>query len=72
MDHTPPDDAIALRAVLRDFCEKHVKPNAREWDRSEHFPAEVVGELGRLRSSECESIPSTAEREWAASPWRPR
>jgi alkylation response protein AidB-like acyl-CoA dehydrogenase len=48
MDHTPPDDAIALRAVLRDFCEKHVKPNAREWDRSEHFPAEVVGELGRL------------------------
>lgn len=43
-----PDDCRALKSSLREFCEKQVKPNAREWDRTETFPMETVRELGRL------------------------
>jgi len=43
-----PESHQALRASIRDFCERKVKPFAREWDRDEHFPMEVVRELGQL------------------------
>ncbi len=43
-----PDDIKALRSSIRDFCEKHVKPHAREWDRTEKFPLQVVKELGAM------------------------
>ena len=43
-----PEDVVALRNTIRDFCEKHVKDQARGWDHSEQFPAEVVRELGHL------------------------
>jgi alkylation response protein AidB-like acyl-CoA dehydrogenase len=42
------DDCRALQSTLREFCEKHVKPKAREWDRTETFPMETVRELGRM------------------------
>jgi len=48
MDFQLPDDVKALQSTLRDFCEKHVKDKAREWDRTEKFPMEVVKELGKL------------------------
>jgi len=43
-----PEDVIALRKTVRDFCEKNVKDKAREWDHTEQFPHEVVRELGQL------------------------
>lgn len=43
-----PEDCQALKRSLHDFCEKHVKPKAREWDRTEAFPMETVRELGRM------------------------
>src|SRR4051812_28422991 len=48
MDFELPDDIKALKGSIRDFCEKRVKPQAREWDRSEKFPIEIVKELGQL------------------------
>jgi alkylation response protein AidB-like acyl-CoA dehydrogenase len=48
MDLELPDSHRALQASLRDFCERRVKPYARDWDRDESFPAEVVRELGNL------------------------
>ena len=48
MDLTLPESHRALQASLRDFCEEHVKPYARQWDREEKFPAEVVRALGEL------------------------
>src|SRR5947208_5012584 len=37
-----------LVAMVRDFCVREVKPHAQEWDREEHFPREVVDQLGEL------------------------
>jgi len=48
MDFELPDDVKALQATIKDFCEKHVKDKAREWDRDETFPMQVVKELGKL------------------------
>ena len=48
MDFELPGDLKALKASIRDFCEKRVKPQAREWDRTEKFPMEIVKELGAM------------------------
>jgi alkylation response protein AidB-like acyl-CoA dehydrogenase len=48
MDFELPESHRALKASLKDFCERKVKPYAREWDKEEKFPMEVVRELGQL------------------------
>jgi alkylation response protein AidB-like acyl-CoA dehydrogenase len=48
MDFELPESHRALQSSLRDFCESKVKPHAREWDKDEKFPLEVVRELGQL------------------------
>jgi alkylation response protein AidB-like acyl-CoA dehydrogenase len=48
MDFELPEDIKALKKTVRDFCERRVKDHAREWDRTERFPLEVVRELGQL------------------------
>ena len=48
MDFELPDDIRALQSSIREFCERRVKPHAREWDRTEKFPMEVVKELGSM------------------------
>jgi alkylation response protein AidB-like acyl-CoA dehydrogenase len=48
MDFELPESHRALQASLREFCERKVKPYAREWDKDERFPMEVVRELGEL------------------------
>jgi alkylation response protein AidB-like acyl-CoA dehydrogenase len=48
MDLTLPESHRALQASLREFCEEHVKPYARQWDHAEKFPAHVVKALGEL------------------------
>jgi alkylation response protein AidB-like acyl-CoA dehydrogenase len=48
MEFELPEDIKALQKTVRDFCEKRVKDQAREWDRRETFPMEVVRELGQM------------------------
>ncbi|MGC4113406.1 MAG: acyl-CoA dehydrogenase family protein [Myxococcales bacterium] len=48
MDYDLPESHLALKKTLREFCEAKVKPFAKDWDRDERFPAEVVRELGGL------------------------
>ncbi|MFP2960341.1 acyl-CoA dehydrogenase family protein [Myxococcus sp. 1LA] len=48
MDFDLPESHRALQSSVRDFCERRVKPYAREWDKDEKFPMEVVRELGQL------------------------
>ncbi len=48
MDFDLPEDLVALRDVVRDFAAREIRPHAREWDRDQHLPDEVVRELGAL------------------------
>ncbi len=48
MNFELPEDIAALKKTVRDFCEKHVKDQARAWDHAEKFPMETVREMGRL------------------------
>ena len=48
MDFELPESHRALKESLRAFCEANVRPHAREWDRTEKFPLEVVKKLGEL------------------------
>lgn len=51
MDFTLTDDQIAFRQTARQFAQKELKPKAAEWDRTSHFPVDVIkksGELGFL------------------------
>lgn len=48
MNFQLPDSHRALRDSVRQYCETHVKPHAREWDRTERFPEQVVREFGQL------------------------
>jgi alkylation response protein AidB-like acyl-CoA dehydrogenase len=48
MDFELPESHRALQSSLREFCERRVKPYARDWDKDEKFPMEVVKELGQL------------------------
>ncbi|AKU90961.1 acyl-CoA dehydrogenase family protein [Vulgatibacter incomptus] len=48
MDFQLPEELVALRKTVRDFCETEVKPFAREWDEKESFPAATVRKIGEL------------------------
>ncbi len=48
MDFELPESHRALKASLKDFCERKVKSQSREWDKDEKFPMDVVRELGQL------------------------
>ena len=37
-----------FRRTVRDFAEKEIAPHAAEWDRTHHFPVEVVQKMGEL------------------------
>src|SRR5689334_15935612 len=34
--------------TARDFAEKYIRPNVMEWDESQHFPKEMMQEMGKL------------------------
>jgi len=48
MDFEIPEDYRTLKNSVRQFCEKNVKPFARDWDVSEECPRAVLEELGQL------------------------
>jgi alkylation response protein AidB-like acyl-CoA dehydrogenase len=37
-----------LRSTVREFCEREVKPRAKQWDEEERFPHEIVPRLAEL------------------------
>jgi len=37
-----------VKAMVRDFAEKNIRPNIMEWDESQHFPVELFKQLGEL------------------------
>jgi butyryl-CoA dehydrogenase len=48
MDFAFSDEHSALRAMVREFAESRIAPNAEAWDRDHHFPTDVVKEMGGL------------------------
>ncbi len=42
------EDQRAIQAMAQDFAAERVAPNALEWDRNKHFPADVIRETGPL------------------------
>src|SRR2546423_5129025 len=48
MDFELNESQRKLVQMVRDFCVREVKPHAMEWDRDEHFPREIVSQLGEL------------------------
>ncbi len=38
----------ALRAMVREFADREIVPNAAQWDRDHHFPVDVVHKMGDL------------------------
>jgi len=37
-----------VKAMVRDFAEKNIRPNIMEWDEAQHFPIELFKQLGEL------------------------
>jgi alkylation response protein AidB-like acyl-CoA dehydrogenase len=48
MDFRLTDDQELLRRTVREFAEAEIRPHVRDWDEAQHFPIEIVPELGRL------------------------
>tara|TARA_Y100000385_G_scaffold178048_1_gene184067 strand:- start:16 stop:1155 length:1140 start_codon:yes stop_codon:yes gene_type:complete len=37
-----------IAQMVRDFAEKNIRPNIVEWDKNEHFPVDVMKQMGEL------------------------
>jgi alkylation response protein AidB-like acyl-CoA dehydrogenase len=48
VDFELPEHHQVLRAQVREFCEREVRPHAKRWDREEQFPHELVRGLAEL------------------------
>jgi alkylation response protein AidB-like acyl-CoA dehydrogenase len=48
MDFRPTEEQELLRRTVRDFAETEIRPHVREWDREQHFPAELIPTLASL------------------------
>lgn len=47
--HFQEDESVRMvRQMVRDFAEKHIRPDMMVWDESQHFPVEVFKGLGEL------------------------
>ena len=48
MDFELPEQHQILRAAVREFCEREVRPHAKRWDEEQRFPHEIVKGLAEL------------------------
>ncbi len=48
MDFTQNEITAQVAQVVRDFAQKHILPHVMEWDESQHFPKDVLQEMGKL------------------------
>lgn len=42
------ENQLAIRQMVNDFAEKHIRKNVMEWDEEQHFPVHLFKELGQL------------------------
>src|SRR5215210_6391330 len=48
MDFRLTEEQVLLRRTVREFADTEIRPHVREWDREQHFPAELVPALASL------------------------
>jgi alkylation response protein AidB-like acyl-CoA dehydrogenase len=48
MDFNYTDTQVSIAEMIRDFANKHIRPQMMEWDESQKFPVEVFKKLGEL------------------------
>ena len=48
MNFDLPESHREIQRSVRDFCVRHVAPNARRWDEEERFPKELIPHLAEL------------------------
>jgi alkylation response protein AidB-like acyl-CoA dehydrogenase len=48
MDFRLTEEQELLRRTVREFADTEIRPHVREWDREQHFPAELIPALARL------------------------
>lgn len=48
MDFDYSEQHALMRSMVRDFCEREVRPHAAKWDEEERFPSELVPRLAEL------------------------
>lgn len=42
------NQAGLIRQTVRDFADRHIRPYVRKWDEEQHFPVEIMHQLGEL------------------------
>lgn len=48
MDFKQNEITQQVAQLAKDFAHKHIKPHVMEWDESQHFPKDVLQEMGKL------------------------
>lgn len=48
MDFNQTETQIQIAEMVRDFANKHIRPNLMEWDESQTFPVELFRQMGEL------------------------
>lgn len=48
MEFNYTDTQVSIAEMIRDFANKHIRPQMMEWDESQKFPVEVFKKLGEL------------------------
>lgn len=48
MNFDLPDDLVALRDTVRRFADEQIRPHARDWDREQWIPDDLVRQMGEL------------------------
>ena len=48
MDFTYTDTQLSIAEMVRDFANKHIRPQMMEWDESQKFPVELFHKMGEL------------------------
>lgn len=48
MNFDQTDNQKMIAQMVRDFAEKHIRPNVMEWDEAQYFPIEAFKEMGKL------------------------
>ncbi|MCL1594965.1 MAG: acyl-CoA dehydrogenase family protein [Actinomycetia bacterium] len=56
------DEQTAVRAMVREFAQNRIAPQAEQWDMDHHFPVDIVTEMGELGL-----FGITADEEWGGA-----
>jgi|SRR5450432_166129 alkylation response protein AidB-like acyl-CoA dehydrogenase len=48
MDFSLSDDQLLIRDTVREFMNAEVRPHVKDWEKSEHFPLDLIRKLGAM------------------------